>query len=55
MADNNTDFVLTEALREFAARQRSEAADEDPGSPIARDRARWAECAEAALSRIEAA
>jgi hypothetical protein len=55
MADKDTDFVLTEALREFAARQRSEAEDDDPGSPIARDRVRWAECAEAALDRIEAA
>jgi len=55
MADRDTDFVLAEALREFAARQRSEAEDEDPGSPIARDRVRWAECAEAALDRIEAA
>jgi hypothetical protein len=55
MVGDNTDFVLTEALREFAARQRSEAADEDPGSAIARDRIRWAECAEAALDQIEAA
>ena len=44
-------FVLTEALREFAARQRAEAEDEaDPGSRI-----RWAETAESAVERIEEA
>jgi hypothetical protein len=30
--DRDTDFVLTEALREFAARQRADAEDEEPGS-----------------------
>ena len=44
-------FVLTEALQEFAARQRAEAEDEaDPGSRI-----RWAETAKDALERIEEA
>ena len=44
-------FVLTEALREFAARQRAEAGDEaDPESRI-----RWAETAEDALGQIEEA
>lgn len=44
-------FVLTEALRDFAARQRSEAEDGDN----AEARIRWAETAEAALDRIEEA
>jgi len=44
-------FVLTEALREFAARQRAEAEDEaDPGSRI-----RWAETAEEMLDQTEEA
>jgi hypothetical protein len=51
--DRDTDFVLTEALREFAARQRADAEDEEPGSLSAQDRIRWAESAEAALGRIE--
>jgi hypothetical protein len=51
--DRDTDFVLTEALCEFAARQRSDAQDEEPGSLSAQDRIRWAESAEAALGRIE--
>jgi len=44
-------FVLTEALREFADRQRSEAAD-DPHPDV---RLRWAETAEEAIERLEAA
>ena len=49
--DPDYHFVLTEALQEFAARQRAEAEDEaDPGSRI-----RWAETAESALERIEEA
>jgi hypothetical protein len=50
-ADRDTDFALTEALREFAARQRWEAEDEADGN--AGSRIRWAEAAEAALARIE--
>lgn len=51
MADDGTCFVLTEALRDFAARERADAADgDDPET-----RTRWAEAAEAALDRIEAA
>lgn len=42
-------FVLTEALREFAARQRAEAEDADN----AESRIRWAETAEDALDQIE--
>jgi hypothetical protein len=44
-------FVLTEALGDFAARQRAEAEDGDN----AESRLKWAETAEAALERIEAA
>jgi hypothetical protein len=51
--DRDTDFVLTEALREFAARQRADAQDEEPWSLSVQDRIRWAESAEAALGRIE--
>jgi hypothetical protein len=46
-------FVLTEALQEFAARQRSEAGDLDEHD--AAQRIRWAETAESALERIEKA
>jgi hypothetical protein len=51
MAGDDTYFVLTEALREFASRQRREAED-DPAT-TAEDRIRWAECAENALGLIE--
>lgn len=51
--DRDTDFVLTEALREFAARQRADAEDEEAGSLAAQDRIRWAEAAETALARVE--
>jgi hypothetical protein len=44
-------FVLTEALGEFAARQRAEAEDDDN----AETHIKWAETAEAALDRIEKA
>jgi hypothetical protein len=46
-------FVLTEALSEFAARQRAEA--EDCGEGDRESRIRWAETAELALERIEEA
>jgi hypothetical protein len=46
-------FVLTEALQEFAARERSEAEDLDEHD--AAQRIRWAETAETALDRIEKA
>jgi hypothetical protein len=51
MADDGTYFVLTEALREFAARQRWEAEDDPTGN--AESRVQWAECAEGLLDRIE--
>lgn len=51
LADDDTEFVLTDALGEYASRQRAEAAD-DPDSN-AESRIRWAECAEAALALIE--
>jgi hypothetical protein len=44
-------FVLTEALGDFAARERDHASD----GGNAESRIRWAETAEAALERIEAA
>jgi hypothetical protein len=47
-------FVLTEALREFAARQRAEASDTEDADDFG-DRLRRAETAEAALDRIEGA
>jgi hypothetical protein len=53
MADDDTYFVLTEALREFASRQRWEAED-DPAT-TAKHRIRWAECAENSLGLIEKA
>jgi hypothetical protein len=53
MADDDTHFVLTEALREFASRQRWEAEDDPTGD--AESRTRWAECADTALDRIEQA
>lgn len=46
-------FVLTEALRDFAARQRSEAGDYEGVDADAR--IRWAETAEDALDQIEEA
>jgi hypothetical protein len=45
-------FVLTEALREFAARQHAEAKDEDETDP-SELRWRWAQTAEAMLDKIE--
>lgn len=53
MAGDDTYFALTEALREFASRQRWEAED-DPTS-TAQSRIRWAECAENALGLVEKA
>jgi hypothetical protein len=50
MADDDTYFVLTGALTDFASRQRWEA--EDPTGNV-ESRVRWAECAEAALDHIE--
>lgn len=46
-------FVLTEALRDFASRQRSESADYEGADAEAR--IRWAETAEDALDQIEEA
>ena len=46
-------FVLTEALRDFAGRQRSEAGDYEGADAEAR--IRWAETAEGALDQIEEA
>lgn len=53
MAYDDTYFVLTEALREFASRQQWEA--EDDPTTTAEHRIRWAECAENALGLIEKA
>ena len=53
MAADDTYFVLTEALREFASRQRWEAEDEPRGN--AESRVRWAERTEVLLDRIEQA
>lgn len=53
MADDDTYFVLTAALRDFASRQRWEAEDDATGN--AQSRIRWAECAENTLDRIEQA
>jgi hypothetical protein len=53
MADDDTYYVLTEALREFASRQRWEA--EDDPTTTAEDRIRWAGCADNALGLIEKA
>jgi hypothetical protein len=44
-------FALTDALREFASRQRWEAADDPTGN--ASSRVQWAEAAEGLLDRIE--
>ena len=46
-------FVLTEALRDFAGRQRAEAADYEGADAEARTR--WADTAEEALDQIEGA
>jgi hypothetical protein len=51
MAADDTYFVLTEALREFASRQRWEAEDDPTGN--AESRVRWANSAEGLLDRIE--
>jgi len=51
MAADDTYFVLTEALREFASRQQWEAEDDPTGN--AESRRRWAEHAESMLDRIE--
>jgi hypothetical protein len=53
MADDDTYFVLTEALREFASRQRWAA--QDHPTTTAEDRIRRAECADNALGLIEKA
>ena len=53
MADDDSYFVLTEALREFASRQRWEAEDDPTGN--AESRVRWAGHAEGLLDRIEQA
>lgn len=47
-ADDDTYFVLTTALEDFAARQRGNDEDDDP------DREQWASSADALLERIEA-
>jgi hypothetical protein len=51
MAADDTYFVLTDALREFASRQRWEAEDDPAGN--APSRVQWAEAAEGMLDRIE--
>ena len=51
LQDDNAHFVLTEALKEFAARQRSEAED---GDPNAESRLEWAVVADAMLELTEA-
>ncbi len=51
MAGDDTYFVLTEALSDFASRQRWEAEDDPTGNT--ESRVRWAECADAALDHIE--
>lgn len=53
MADDDTYFVLTEALREFGSRQRWEAEDDPTGN--AESRVGWAESAAGLLDRIEQA
>jgi hypothetical protein len=53
MAEDDTYFVLTEALREFASRQRWEAEDDPAGN--AESRVRWAESTEGLLDRVEQA
>jgi hypothetical protein len=62
--DDRTDWVLTEALREFAHRQRGEAesdladrelADDPAERALAQRRQEWAQAAEELLERIEAA
>lgn len=47
-------FVLTEALGDFAARMRAAAGDEQAAAGLRKRLRGWAECADAALSQIEA-
>lgn len=51
-ADEDLHFVLTDALRDFASRQHEHAKHDDETSA---DHTRWAELAENAVERIEAA
>jgi hypothetical protein len=51
LTDADANFAVTEALREFASRQRWEAKEDPDGN--AAGRVRWAEAAEAALERAE--
>lgn len=51
LTDADANFAVTEALREFASRQRWEAKEDPDGN--AASRVRWAEAAEAALERAE--
>jgi DNA-binding GntR family transcriptional regulator len=51
-AEEYASFVLTEALGEFAARERHQAEDDPQGD---RHRIEWAECAERLRDQIEAA
>lgn len=50
--DDDTYFVITEALREFSSRQRFEADGEDDES-IAQRRIKWADLADELRDRIE--
>jgi len=50
LANDDADFVLTDALRDFSARQRAEAED-DPD--VAPSRIKWADCADRLLAQIE--
>jgi DNA-binding GntR family transcriptional regulator len=52
-ADEDASFVLDEALREFAARQRFQAEDDPSGN--AESRIRWAECAERLAAQVDEA
>jgi hypothetical protein len=51
MAADDTYFVLSEALREFASRQRWEAEDDPTGN--AESRVRWAECTEGLYGTVD--
>jgi len=51
MADDDTYFILTEALGDFASRQRSQAENDDNAST----HIKLAEAAEALLDRVEEA
>lgn len=54
LLDDEVGFVLTDALRDYAARERAEA-DDDPDRPNSSTHRRWAEVAEAMLDRIDSA